>query len=588
MIKSDCMPLSQIPIGSLCALMKQLKPDNTLFDLWLLALMPAEYKITEVWTDAEEADYRRLASECDAGLKTAVPVSPFMQLVLQREKWIAQKHDLQTMEGLAHACEWIFADAHFSRFAQQPTIRKELLDWANQPSPGDSGDVTLLMKLIWHRRHDLQSTYDLSSPTERNAYCDWFTQRAGIEHNLTGQVLPPAKKSTLQKVKSLIKTFSGTSHDVANPIRSNARVSIVGSFTGEFGVGEHGRGVVRSLDAAGAEFSLVNAKLGPHDHSNQTYENRFTAGGGSVINLVCLNVMSTLGTMREVGADTMLGRYNILYGYWELARCPAEWQPYLDLYDEFWGPTKFITDALSASTSRPVHHMPIAVTVDPVKPLSRAELGLPSDKYLFLFHFDAFSFCKRKNPQAAIQAFRRAFPKDDEPAALVIKTKYLPDEMLSELKALTDGDPRCIFLSGDFPREKIIALEMACDAYISLHRSEGFGFGPAEMMYLGKPVIVTNYSGNTDFTIASNSCLVDYRPIPVEPGDYAYYEPGQVWADPDIEQAAAHMRRLVAEPSCGAEIGKAAAAYMRENHNPQVIGSRYLNRLSGISWQRPR
>ncbi len=58
-------------------------------------------------------------------------------------------------------------------------------------------------------------------------------------------------------------------------------------------------------------------------------------------------------------------------------------------------------------------------------------------------------------------------------------------------------------------RHKIDSLVNLCDAFISLHRAEGFGLAIAEAMFMGKPVIVTNYSGNTEFTLASNSCLVD-------------------------------------------------------------------------------
>ena len=54
----------------------------------------------------------------------------------------------------------------------------------------------------------------------------------------------------------------------------------------------------------------------------------------------------------------------------------------------------------------------------------------------------------------------------------------------------------------------LIAL---CDCYVSLHRAEGFGLGPAEAMWLGKPVIATGYSGNLDFMTPTNSLLVDYR-----------------------------------------------------------------------------
>ena len=45
----------------------------------------------------------------------------------------------------------------------------------------------------------------------------------------------------------------------------------------------------------------------------------------------------------------------------------------------------------------------------------------------------------------------------------------------------------------------------SCDAYVSLHRSEGIGLTIAEAMGLGKPVIATGWSGNTDFMDVSNA-----------------------------------------------------------------------------------
>jgi glycosyltransferase involved in cell wall biosynthesis len=127
------------------------------------------------------------------------------------------------------------------------------------------------------------------------------------------------------------------------------------------------------------------------------------------------------------------------------------------------------------------------------------------------------------------------------------------------------------------------ALQNVCDAYISLHRAEGFGLGMAESMYLGKPVIATNYSGNTDFTMPSNVCLVDCDLIPVKPGDYAYYEEGQVWAEPNIEQAAQYMRRLFADRKYAQELGQLAQKFIRQNHNYKTVGDRYNRRLKEIS-----
>jgi hypothetical protein len=41
-------------------------------------------------------------------------------------------------------------------------------------------------------------------------------------------------------------------------------------------------------------------------------------------------------------------------------------------------------------------------------------------------------------------------------------------------------------------------LISASDAFVSLHRSEGFQFSSPKLL-LGKPAIGTGYSGNTDF-----------------------------------------------------------------------------------------
>ena len=82
----------------------------------------------------------------------------------------------------------------------------------------------------------------------------------------------------------------------------------------------------------------------------------------------------------------------------------------------------------------------------------------------------------------------------------------------------------------------------ACDAYVSLHRSEGLGLRMAEFMLLGKPVIATNYSGNVDFMNTSNSLLVDYDLVPV--GTLPPYDSEHRWAEPSLEHAALLMRRL--------------------------------------------
>jgi glycosyltransferase involved in cell wall biosynthesis len=69
--------------------------------------------------------------------------------------------------------------------------------------------------------------------------------------------------------------------------------------------------------------------------------------------------------------------------------------------------------------------------------------------------------------------------------------------------------------------DDVLSLMDACDAYVSLHRSEGLGLTMAEAMLMGKPVIATNFSGNVDFMDDSNSLLVDYELVKLGKADPA-------------------------------------------------------------------
>jgi glycosyltransferase involved in cell wall biosynthesis len=90
-------------------------------------------------------------------------------------------------------------------------------------------------------------------------------------------------------------------------------------------------------------------------------------------------------------------------------------------------------------------------------------------------------------------------------------------------------------------KEQIQRLISECNVFISLHRSEGFGFGPAEAMSLGKIVIATDYGGTKDFVNPETGFPIQYKLTPVGQQDYFHYE-NQVWADPDIDHAASVLQ----------------------------------------------
>ena len=154
----------------------------------------------------------------------------------------------------------------------------------------------------------------------------------------------------------------------------------------------------------------------------------------------------------------------------------------------------------------------------------------------------------RKNPIGLVEAFRLAFEPGSGPVLVLksINAERCPQD-LSALREAAAGHPDIQLSDAYVTQEHMQALTAACDCYVSLHRSEGFGLGLAEAMAYGKPTIATGYSGNRAFMDESNSYLVSYQPAPVPPDAGPYLE-GMTWADPDVEDAARLMREVVENP----------------------------------------
>ena len=102
-------------------------------------------------------------------------------------------------------------------------------------------------------------------------------------------------------------------------------------------------------------------------------------------------------------------------------------------------------------------------------------------------------------------------------------------------------------------------------------------------MLLGRPVIVTGYSGNVDFTDADTACVVNYRLVDVQPGEYPHGA-GQRWAEPDLEQAAAFMRRVFEERQWAAALAERGRARVEAQHGLSAAGAHARARLQELGF----
>jgi glycosyltransferase involved in cell wall biosynthesis len=378
-------------------------------------------------------------------------------------------------------------------------------------------------------------------------------------------------------------------------------LNIVGFLTADLGVGESARCMVRAADAAGLTAALVPLKLNcKNRQGDQTYASRLQADNPHEVNVVHIDPPASRDLDHHHGPAFRADKYNIGYFAWELPDFPDAWTSAFDYYDEIWTPSDFATTAIAQKSPLPVLTMPHAISfARPTETTAtlRARLGLPAGKFLFLTLFDLNSYAERKNPRAVIAAFRLAFaasarsggfpPADIAPSSaptLVIKVQNVTgnEADFAALRASVADLPGTVLLTETLSRADIYALEAACDCFVSLHRSEGFGLAVAEAMYLGKPVISTDWSATSEFVNASNGCPVR-APLVMLDRNHGPYAKGSTWADPDPAHAAEYMRRLFLDPALGAALGAAARTTIESRFSPAAIGTRYRRRLEVIA-----
>lgn len=349
-------------------------------------------------------------------------------------------------------------------------------------------------------------------------------------------------------------------------------VNMIGAVNGASGLSEGSRGTALGLREAGIPTRVwdFEAAKGAEAAKEPPYR----------VNLVHANPNQLPELVYRIPAELWTGCYNIGFWVWEQEQLPEEWVRYMPLFDEIWMPSGFSAAAIRRGGTLPVHVVPHIVAPEYDPAWDRKRWGLPEDLFLVLVAFDCDSCVERKNPAGAVRAFCRAF-SPEEPVGLVVKARNMTRELEVEFRSLLEGRENVYFFREDYPKTAVNSLIRAADVYLSLHRAEGFGLILAEAMYLGTPVVATDWSGNRDFMDAETACAVDARLVPLEQ-DIPPYKRGSRWAQPDEQQAAQYLRRLYEEPALRQRLTERAKARVSGELSAETVSQIIKERMEDL------
>lgn len=424
--------------------------------------------------------------------------------------------------------------------------------------------------------------------------------RRGWRHQL-----PPAKGL---EIEALAAAYSGFRPGVDNPIRflfesrvpgpelSAKRMEaalrlgsrrpraladglcVTGYLRSEIGLGQAGRNLVRACDAVRLPVSCRALPL-PGLENEVEFESKCVP----VVDRKAQVIVGGLPSVDIFRREDAPGRMNIFYPFWEVAGIRPEWRSGIRGFDEIWAPSRFIASLVGDLAGVTVRYVP-----QPVRLRAQVPQPRPDRSTLRFFTFlDFASFATRKNPEGAVNAFGAAFPATRRDVELVVKTRGERDEGRRRwLMEAAAKDQRIRVIDQTLGRAEVDALMQGCDVFISLHRSEGFGFGAAEALAAGKAVVATDYGGTTDFISEETGYPVAYEMVQIQPGEYPGAE-GQRWASPNHDAAVAALRAIDANFSEAQARARRGYAVLQRSHAPVVVGALIADILAGHGLVQP-
>lgn len=325
-------------------------------------------------------------------------------------------------------------------------------------------------------------------------------------------------------------------------------INVIGQFFGTSGYAKHTRYLVNELDKLEDVKILTNLPNGWERAVNDAELKMIKRGAEESYdtNLIITHPAHWRGNA--------WAKKNIVYLVWEGDSVPL-WimkecfnenihkiiVPSQHTYDALLN--TLLDDVTTLDLTSKVVLIPHGVDLDLFKPL---KILKKQDKTTFNkpFKFLAVKGFTNMEDRGGIQYLVKAFCeefKQDENVELILKINpaYGIPNIPEMFKDLTSSAPIRI-IANEVTDKQMNAIYNDCDVFVSPTRGEAFNIPCLEALACGKPVITTNFGGQTDFCSDTTGWLIDYGHLHGVEHDLEYE--GVRWATPIISELREAMR----------------------------------------------
>jgi hypothetical protein len=421
-----------------------------------------------------------------------------------------------------------------------PVTRKgaeQFAAWLSDPA-ADAPAVSRLWWAVYRARPDLQAAFPGVATGDADAYLEWASSTGVVEHGIPDDLRPARAGAGAPPHTPLVVS-----------LRSPASSPWVSAIESALEEAE----VVVDRDSSWRGVSAV----------------------GDVTLSVC-GPKQTDGLSAFLHTAPRDGRRHVAFVSWELEGTTISGIRTADaVVDELWVPSEHVARGARAQFNCPVVTIPIPVEVPAAVPEARQQLGLP-EGFLILSFAGGRGMLELDNPFATLKAFAK-MGQGTRPSSLVLAVGGPAEDPggVARLRAAAAEVLGVIVLENP----SVGAVLSACDCVLSMHRAGSFVPHLAQSAGGAKPIVATRYAGSMEYLRDDYAYLVNAVIRPVE--TLQVWNGDLVWADPDVEHAAALLTRVRDRPHEAKERAQRGAAIVHARFSMRASAEAMRARLAG-------
>ena len=321
-----------------------------------------------------------------------------------------------------------------------------------------------------------------------------------------------------------------------NPIKNLIYDSVI--FTTE-GITKHAREEVKELKDRGYGIQLLDwYRYNKNIENCELYKELYTPVDITKRDYAVICNQPPTRWSKTLGLNNFIG-YLAFEGH-----LPDDWVKIMNQQQvkEIWTPTAYCKKMFQQSGVQ----KPIAIIPHGIDPEIWKPLNLPNKDRPFTYLWIGTCHNSRKGADVAIKAFSEAFLPDDK-VRLILKVNNIYSPGFDSNKFVQkhvnpEGNQNIFFIDQDMTETEMVELLNNSDAYVSPHRSEGFGLNILQALAVGLPVIATKATGNMDFCTEENTHFIDVQAETFAPYTYPYLN--AKWSEPSLQSTKEQMKKL--------------------------------------------